>query len=195
VTDAREFQEFAQRLNADVRERASGLGEDGTPNFRENVFTELLCEYLSEIGVIEDATTAFCEIRSGRGVARVNGYSLAEDSDRLDLIACVFQDSADAVTIGKEDIQRAGVRAERFFEAAITGLHAQMESASDAQGMAARIHDMRDEIRAVRIFIITDGMSNTKILDESNARGVPVRFEIWDIEPLFLGHASRSTPG
>ena len=117
MTDAREFQEFSQRLNADVRERASGLGDDGTPNFRENVFTELLCEYLSEIGVIEDATTAFCEIRSGRGVARVNGYSLTDDSDRLDLIASVFLDSPEAANIGKDDIQRAATRAERFFEA------------------------------------------------------------------------------
>jgi hypothetical protein len=187
MTDARELQEFSQRLNADVRERASGLGDDGTPNFRENVFTELLCEYLSEIGVIEDATTAFCEIRSGRGVARVNGYSLADDSDRLDLIASVFLDSADAVSISKEDIQRAAARAERFLEGALTGLHAQMESASDAQAMAARIHEMRDDISSVRIFIITDGLSNTKVIDESNVRGVPVRFEIWDIERLFRG--------
>jgi hypothetical protein len=187
VTDTREFQEFSQRLNADVRERASGLGDDGTPNFRENVFTELLCEYLSEIGVIEDATTAFCEIRSGRGVARVNGYSLTDDSDRLDLIASVFLDSSEAATIGKDDIQRAATRAERFFEAALTGFHEQMEATSDAQAMAARIYEMRDDIRNVRIFIITDGLSNTKVLDESNVRGISIRYEIWDIERLFRG--------
>jgi hypothetical protein len=187
VTDAREFQEFSQRLNAEVRERASGLGDDGTPNFRENAFTELVAEYLSEIGVIEDATTAFCELRSGRGMARVNGYSLPDDSDRLDLIASIFLDAAEATTLSKEDIQRAAARAERFLDAALGGLHQQMEAASDARAMAARIYDMRDAITSARIFIVTDGTSNTKVLDESNVRGIPVRHEIWDIERLFRG--------
>ena len=187
MTDAREFQEFSLRLNAEVRERASGLGDDGTPDFRENAFTELLTEYLSEIGVIEDATTAFCELRSGRGMARVNGYSLPDDSDRLDLIASIFLDAAEATTVSKEDIQRAAARAERFLDAALSGLHEQMEAASDARAMAARVCDMRDTITSARIFIVTDGTSNTKVLDESNVRGIPVRHEIWDIERLFRG--------
>ena len=74
MTEERELQSFAARLNADVRERAGGLGNDGTPNFRENVFAELVCEYLAEIGVIEDATVAYYEGQIGRGTGRVNGY-------------------------------------------------------------------------------------------------------------------------
>ena len=177
------------RLNSDVRERAGGLGDDGSPNFRENAFTELLCENLAEIGVLEDAVTAFCELRTGRGVARVNGYSLAEESDRLDLVASIFLDS-EPTTVGKEDIVRGAVRAERFFEAAVDGIHAQMEAASDAYAMAVRIHEMRTGIKSVRIFIITDGTSTIKTLDEGNARGIPIRYEIWDIERLFRGMQS-----
>src|SRR5260370_29751478 len=142
MTDERELQGFAVQLNAEVRERAGGLGDDEGPNFRENVFTELICEYLAEIGAVEDATTAFCEVRSGRGTARVNGFGLVDDSDRLDLVASIFLDSPEPATVGKDEIIRAVTRAERFFEAALDEVHLQMETASDAWSMAARIHEM-----------------------------------------------------
>jgi len=187
VSEERELQSFAVRLNADVRERAGGLGNDGTPNFRENVFAELVCEYLAEIGVIEDATVAYYEGQIGRGVARVNGYSVNDDEDEVDLVASVFIDSAEPAAVPKDEIIRAIERAERFFEGALKGHHKQMEATSDAYSMALRIFELGAAIKRVRIFVLTDGVTGMRGTEEDQVRGVRIQREVWDVTRLFRG--------
>ncbi len=187
MTEARELEDFAGRLNADVRERAAGLDQDSSPDFRENAFTELVCEYLAEIGVLDDATSAFCEFRFGRGTARINGFSVGDEGDTLDLFASVFTDAPEPSNIGKEDIDRALARAERYFEAALGGVHEQMEAASDAFAMTMRIHSLKDRLSRVRLFVLTDGRAATKSLDDGSVGGFSVKREVWDVERLFRG--------
>ncbi len=187
MTEQRELQGFAARLNAEVRERAGGLGSDDAPNFRENVFAELILEYLAEIGTIEDGLVAYFEGQVGRGTARVNGYSINDEEDTVDLIVSIFFDTPEPVTVGKDEVVRAMERAERFLDGALNGIYKAMETTSDAYAMASRIFELGKGIRRARVFIITDGMSTTRTLEETKLRGIRIQREIWDITRLFRG--------
>ena len=48
----RELLIFAERLISDVRDRATGGSPTGKKDFRENAFTEIVIEYLLEIGMV-----------------------------------------------------------------------------------------------------------------------------------------------
>lgn len=187
MTEAQELANFAAGINAEVRERASGIGGAGVPDFLENVFTELICEYLAEIGLIEDATAAYCEFPYGRGSARINAFSFGDGDDTLDLFVTIHVNTVDPAPVAKSDIQRAIGLGQRFLEAAFEGFHSRLEPASESYGVAKRIYEARKSITRVRIFVITDGLFGSRALEASPVEGVEVKAEVWDIERLFRG--------
>ena len=89
----RELRIFAERLNSEVRDRAMGGGLSGKKNFRENAFTEIVVEYLSEIGMVENGEVCYCETRVGRGIGKVSGFGFNDDEDTLEVFTSVFLDS------------------------------------------------------------------------------------------------------
>ena len=93
-------------------------------------------------------------------------------------------------TLPSDDIRKGAERAARFIEACFGGLHQDMEVASDAYSMASRIRDLERHLDRIRIFILSDGMTQLKVLDPGEINGIPVKFEIWDIERLFRGMQS-----
>jgi hypothetical protein len=187
VNEDRELANFAAGLNAEVRERALGLGGGGVPDFRENAFTELICEYLAEIGAIEDATTAYCEFPYGRGSARINAFGFGDGEDELDLFVTVHVDAVEPRPVARSDIQRAIALGQRFLEAALEGFHSKLEPASESYGIAKRIHEARNSIGRARIFVITDGLFGSRSMEASAIQGLEVKTEVWDIERLFRG--------
>ena len=66
-----------------------------------------------------------------------------------------------------------------------------MEVASDAHSMASRMHELAKQLDRIRIFVLCDGVTQLKQLDATEINGIPVKFEIWDIERLFRGMQSE----
>ena len=186
----RELLQFAERLQADVRDRATGGGPSGESNFRENAFTEIVLEHLFEIGMVENGEVCHFEGRIGRGIGKVSGFGFNDDEDTLDVFASVFLDSGNPGTLPSDDIRRGVERAVRFVEACFGGMHQDMEVASDAYLMASRIHGLERRLDRIRIFVLSDGVTQLKQLDAWEINGIPTRFEIWDIQRLFRGMQS-----
>ena len=186
----RELRVFSERLISEVRDRAMGGGPSGRTNFRENAFTEIVIEHLFEIGMVENGEVCHCETRVGRGIGKVNGFGFNDDEDTLDVFTSVFLDSEGSGTLHSEDIRRGAERAARFVEACFRGIHQDMEVASDAYSMASRVHELEKHLDRIRIFILSDGVTQLKQLDATEINGIPARFEIWDSERLFRGMQS-----
>lgn len=186
----RELLLFAERLISDVRDRATGGGPSGRADFRENAFTEIVVEHLFEIGMVENGEVCHFEARVGRGIGKVNGFGFNDDEDVLDVFTSVCLGSGHPSTLPSDDIRKGAERAARFVEASFGGLHRDMEVASDAYLMASRIHELERHLDRIRIFVLSDGMTQLKHLDAGEINGVPVKFEIWDIERLFRGMQS-----
>lgn len=186
----RELILFTERLISDVRDRATGVGPSGVSDFRENAFTEIVVEYLLEIGMVENGEVCHHEARVGRGIGKVSGFGFNDDEDTLDVFTSVYLDSSSIRTLPSDDIRKRAVRAERFVEACFSGVHEDMEVASDAYLMASKIHELEQNLDRIRIFVLSDGITQLKQLDTEEVNGIPVKYEIWDIERLFRGMQS-----
>ncbi len=186
----REIRIFTERLSSEIRDRAMGGGPFGKKNFRENAFTEIVIEYLSEIGMVENGEVCYCETRVGRGIGKVSGFGFNDDEDTLEVFTSVFLDSRTPATLPSDDIRKGAERAARFVQACFSGVHNNMEVAHDAHAMASRIHELEKQLDRIRIFILSDGVTQLKQQDAMEINGIPVKFEIWDIERLFRGMQS-----
>ena len=186
----RELRNFAGRVGSEVRDRATGTGLYGTTNFRENAFTELVLDHLLEIGMVENGEVSHCETRVGRAVAKVSGFGFSDNEDTLDVFASVFFDAPDPTTLPSDEIRTAAQRAARFLEGCFAGIHLGMEVASDAHTMASRIHELQERLDRIRIFVLSDGVTQLKAIAPTQLNGISVRYEIWDIERLFRGMQS-----
>ena len=186
----RELLIFAERLISDVRDRATGGGPSGNTDFRENAFTDIVVEYLLEIGMVENGEVCHFEARVGRGIGKVSGFGCNDDEDILEVFTSVFLDSGNPGTLPSDEIRKGAERATRFVEACFGGVHEDMEVASDAYLMSSRIHELERHLDRIRIFILSDGITQLKQLDAEEINGIPVKFEIWDIERLLRGMQS-----
>ena len=187
----RELRLFAERLFSEVRDRAMGGGLSEKKNFRENAFTEIVVEHLCEIGMVENGEACHCETRVGRGIGKVSGFGFNDDEDTLEVFTSIFLDSETPGTLPSDDIRKGAERAARFVEACFSGIHQDMEVASDAHSMASRMHELAKQLDRIRIFVLCDGVTQLKQLDATEINGIPVKFEIWDIERLFRGMQSE----
>lgn len=185
---------FASDLDADMNKRATGA--DGTaPDFRENVFTEIVLEHLSEHGTVEDPVVCHYDGIFDRGRCKVNGYAIAEEDNRVDLFTSILNDGDAASKAASEDIRKATEQALRFFKGARTNLPKSVEPATDAHAMCSRIHDDVPKVDVVRVFVLVHGLSGMKDpkIPKQTIEGVEVRIEIWDLERLsrLLGIGGR----
>lgn len=179
---------FAQRLTADVRESVvDGIADENGAVYTENIFSEMVMDYLSEIGMTENPILCHYEGVSGRGKIKINGYAINDEEDRLDIFTSIYVDIEEMAYIPREIIVLSAQRAVRFFDAACKGIHDDMEPASDAFEFAKRIQSIVEKIERVRIFVITNGFTNVKKLESKEISDVPVHLEIMDVERLFRG--------
>src|SRR6266849_4829789 len=91
--DDKRLRAFAQQLQAEVHERVmSGEAGDGLA-YAECAFAEIVSEYLSEVGAIENPEIRFHESAGSHGAPmRVAGFAIPDDGERLELIATVYGD-------------------------------------------------------------------------------------------------------
>jgi hypothetical protein len=179
---------FIQRMNSEIRDRASGgLESEGSADFKENVFVEYILEHLGEMGIVENPEVCHFQRKTPKGLLRVNGFAVNDDCDTLDLFVSIFEDVQQPTNVSKETISKTAKEAVRFFDLARKGLHHQMETASDAFGMVSRIYEAASGLTRIRIFVLTDGMSRVRDLRGARVKGLPVlvEVEIWDAVRLF----------
>ena len=180
-----DFEGFLSKLVADVRDRAHGVVEGADADFKENVFTEVVAEFLAEAGVIEGAEICHYEGRIGRGNVKVNGYFVTEDTDHLEVFTTIFTDTNSSTNTPRDSVLASAQRAQRFIGACLEGLHQNLEPATDVFSMARSIHDSAPHLERVRVHIMTNGTTTLKQLEPSEVSGVRVHFEVWDGERLF----------
>lgn len=175
-----ELTKFAANLAAEVRERA--LGTDGSTEFRENAFVDIVSEHLAEIGMLEDPIVCYHEGRVGNGIVRLNGYAAPEDADRLDMMVAMFVDTGRPDHVAGEDLARVATQGARAIQAAKKRVHEQMEKSSDPYAMMRRISDVLGSgVKQVRVFVLCDGVAAARRIKPASVAGIEVRFELYDL--------------
>jgi hypothetical protein len=169
---------FAEDFHQEVISRAEA---EDNEQLRGDQFTDLMFEYLAEAGEIEDGTVCY---HRAHGM-QVNGYSVTQEDTCLDLFISICSLELPLPVIPKSQIETSFKRLTSFFQKALNNYHLDLEEASPVFDLALRVHELKDSLRQVRLFLLTDGLSNVNTLSDANIGDLPVSYHIWDIRRLF----------
>ena len=141
-----ELADFSRQINSEVHDRIAS-GTDESP-FSESVFTGIVLDYLSEIGMVDNPQVCQHDGRLRNATIRISGYSFSDDGDRLDLFVTVFRDQSEPASVPREELVDAAQQAARFYKAVTKGGYAsQLDPSSEAFQLAAAIMERRKEIK------------------------------------------------
>lgn len=176
MSSEEQFEVFLTNLHQEVISRS-----EGNEQLREDAFTEVMVEHLTEAGEFDDGIV--CQHR-GRGV-QVNGYGVSEDEECLDLFVSHCTLKSPPETVPKRDIDTLLKRGKEFVQKCMDGYVREMEEASPAFDLALRIEELKNELTRIRLFLFTDGISRMEEIPNESVGDVEVSYHLWDVERLF----------
>jgi hypothetical protein len=188
--------EFHAELQRDVIATAGGDVQGAAPEHvtREEAFTQIVAEDLSQAGVLESPLVYYCEGGTRASAYKVNGFAIPEDDRRLDLIVTLYFPDEEIRKINSVDIERALSKVTRFYTQAGDGKFVQsLEPNSEAYAMASRIHEERDKFDTVQLLVLSNAVlaSRGDIESETQLDGRRILRQVWDLERLRRLRASR----
>jgi hypothetical protein len=187
-----------QKFYIDIQEEIKSTlitEEDGTNP--EQVFTEFALSYLSEAGETENFRVCFDEKISKRGVEhKINGYSLYENYETLDLFVTIYNGDSNIQSVSKGDADKTLERAVKFFRNAIYKDYVnEIEESSEIFDLAqtlANVPEVREFLTRVNIFLITNGEVKSDVKISDTIAGYSIFYRTIDINYLFnLSEKSR----
>lgn len=179
--DDLELARFTENLHQEVIVNAEGNPEEESGSFREEAFTRLMIEYLTEAGELEDGHVCYHSARS----IKVNGYNIQEDEGRLDLFISIYTQNPSPTTVRKDAVESAFKQLINFLSKVYKGYHQSIEEASTTFDMAQLIHSHRSQFSHVRLFLFTDGLTTLQTKKNQIKDGVNYSFNIWDLRRTY----------
>lgn len=187
-----------QKFYIDIQEEIKSTlvtEEDGTNP--EQVFTELALSYLSDAGETENYRVCFDEKISRRGVEhKINGYSLYENYETLDLFVTMYNSDPTIQSVTKGDAEKTIDRAVKFFRNAIYKDYVnEIEESSEIFDLAqtlGNVPEVKEFLTRINVFLITNGAVKADLKTSDIVAGYTVFFRTIDINYLFnLSDQSR----
>jgi hypothetical protein len=165
----------------------------------EQVFTEMALSLLSDAGETENYRVCFDEKISRRGVEhKINGYSLYENYETLDLYVTLYNADPTIQSVTKGDADRAIERAAKFFRNAIYKDYVnEIEESSEIFDLAqtlANVPEVKEYLTRVNIFLITNGEVKSDIKTSETVAGYAVFYRTIDLNYLYNLSAKSRVP-
>ena len=182
-----ELNKFYQTVMQDVVAMQSG-DEDG--DTQEQIFTRICQEILSEAGETEDCYLAYDERDFGKkGQHKINGYSLSENYENVDLFITLFNNSSEIKSIPKADIDTAVKRITNFFRKAVYDSYAEEVAESseifEFAHTLATYSELKENLIRVNAFILTNWEYKLYIPPILTISGYSIFYRIIDINFLY----------
>jgi hypothetical protein len=189
MTEEQELEAFHQGLLLAVKEKSSELSA-----MKQEAFTYLLLEDLVEIGTINDFEVCHMRKRLGRGIAKVNGYSIAETEGRVDLFTSIFRAEPEVTTLSAAEVRDAYSQAARVFSFAKSTRYEEMDPASSERLMFERLHNAFEDFTSLRIILLTNAkVPSLAKAPEVGSLEVTAQPECYDLVRYFRWKNSSTT--
>jgi hypothetical protein len=152
---------------------------------------------LSEAGETENYRVCFDEKISKRGVEhKINGYSLYENYETLDLFVTIYNGDSKIQGITKGDAEKTIDRAVKFFRNAVYKDYVHdIEESSEIFDLAqtlANVPEVKEYLTRVNVFLITNGEVKADLKTSDIVAGYTIFYRTIDIKYLFnLSDKSR----
>lgn len=183
------LQQFSADLHEEVLANAgvdSNEANEGNFPQREENFTELVLELLSDHNEADGVELAFFEARGTRSApaAKLNAWSLSGDGATADLFIVLYHGDGGVSDVGLPVTRSNFQLARGFLERAMDGFHTKMEESSDGFQVMKQLYEAKESLTTVRIFFLTDGVVRSLDLKEESVPGIEVRYVVWDLDKL-----------
>ena len=177
------LKQFAYDLHQEVLVKCA---DDANPEFREDAFTEVVLDLLSEHNVADGVEVCYWNAKShGRApAAKINAWALSGDGATLDLFVVRYQGGGVPGPVSKADVEQHYRHARGFLRRALDGFHTQVEESSDAFRAMQQIHESRENLTTIRLFFLTDGEVKSAEVEQEQISGYELRYVFWDIKKL-----------
>jgi hypothetical protein len=177
-----ELEEFHAEFLQDVYTAA-----DADEQYLEDAFFEIFCSHLVDAGELDTADRA--HYQTPRGI-RVDGYGgdpISSD-ETLSLIILDFNQAPDLSTLTATDMQATFRRLSNFLDRSLQiDFRASLEPSAPGTQLAALIAERWLNISRVRLLLLTNRILSSRVdgRPAGEYAGVPVTYNVWDLERLF----------
>ncbi|MCW8207915.1 abortive phage infection protein [Verminephrobacter aporrectodeae subsp. tuberculatae] len=162
--------------------------------YAELVFSGIVMDHMSEIGMTFDPVECHFEGKVGNANLRLSGYSLSEGNDQLDLFVSLYANVDEITTIPDTETKTAVEQCLRFLSLCAEGKMAQkLDPSIDVRSLAETLQGIYDGLEQIRVCVITDRVAKSKSFKTREIGGKAVRLEVMDIERLHR-HWSEGKP-
>ena len=189
-----ELSKFYADLQEDIKSTLITEEEGTNP---EQIFTDKALSLLADAGETENYRICFDEKISKRGIEhKINGYSLYENYETLDLFVTIYNSDLAIQNITKGDAEKTIDRAVKFFRNSIYKDYVnEIEESSQIFDIAqtlANAPEVKEYLTRVNVFLITNGEIKTDLKTTDKISGYSIFYRIIDINYLFnLSDKSR----
>lgn len=181
-----ELAAYRKELLEEIRSTASSLNES-----RSNMFVRMLCDYLVDLEIITSYEECFISIASAKNKRKtiaMDAYSYDSVDKSLTLLAAVYNDNEEEVTLNKRDATKVFTKVEDLMKEVFDSvLNKKFDISTNQYDFINEFYDKQEEISKIRILIITDSTVSKTLskLENGSINGIPVEYGIWDISRLY----------
>ncbi|WP_315079607.1 AIPR family protein [uncultured Clostridium sp.] len=181
-----ELGDYRKELLEEIRVTASAQNES-----KANMFVRTLCNYLVDLEVITAYEECFISIASARNKRRtiaMDAYSYDSVDKSLTLIAAIYNDSDDKVTLSKGDATKLFTKVENLMKEVFDNLlNKKFDMSTNQYDFINEFSNKQEDIAKIRILIITDSVVSKSLskLENGSLNGLTVEYGIWDISRFY----------
>ncbi len=191
--EKRQLREFADLIAGEVEDRIAELGSNANEVDREKAFTQTALEYLEDNGMISTPVLCRHQEDSGHSRCRFTGFAVSDDGSRLEIFTTEYVSDRILGTLMSRDIAKLMGQATRLFARARKGGLDKFEGNQEAHEAAQRILREHQNYEDVKVYLLSNGVVKDRAVESIDIEGVPVNYEVIDIERLFRA-AKSSIP-
>lgn len=191
-----ELIDFLRQTHAEVQATVGEhLSSPGSPYpYPELVFTEVVMQHMSEIGMTFEPTVCHYSAKIGNANLRLSGYAVSEEADQMDLFVSLYSGLDEITSISDAETKTAAVQCLRFLAKCAEGrLASTMDESNEAYPFAVTIQECYPNLDQIRIYVLTDRQAKSKNFKPKEVGNRIVKLEVMDIERLHR-HWSEGRP-
>jgi hypothetical protein len=158
---------------------------------QEDAITNDILEYAIDSG--EVIAHELCHYKV-RGI-KINAWNYDEENEAVDLFVTIFKGEQRLTKVNDKDIEDAFSKAENFFWSAREGKLTTKVDESDTTvfDLVQIIEQTKNEVKNVRVFVLTNGQASADIVPEARERdAIYIDCHLWDIERVYQQYLIRS---
>lgn len=171
-----DLEEYSKTFHEEIQAEAHALDA-----LREEIFVQKMGDMLEEYGELPVMSPS--AYRSA-GV-KVDGYYFDDELKDLTLVVSHYLDDGNLQKVSNTEVSAVFKRAVTFFTRSLRALHDRIEISNEAHDLASFIYSSKNEIRNVKIILITDGIAQKRSAEIDDVDGIEITQTVWDMERAF----------